>query len=468
VAGQDLQFRSLSDIAEQIRRKDVSPVEVTRAVLDRLERLNPRLNAFMANLGEQALASAQQAEQEIASGQPRGPLHGVPLALKDIFAMRGVPMTAGSKVLGTLAPDYDATVVARLRAAGAIFVGTLQLYEFATGAVLNPHYGPTHNPWQLDHTTGGSSTGSGAAVAAGIVYGSLGTDTGGSVRIPAALCGLVGLKPTYGRVSRHGVVPLSWSLDHVGPLTRTVRDTALLLSVISGHDPKDATTSRLPVPDYVAALTGKVEGLRVGVPREFFFEALDADVQQAVDQAVDQLAALGARVSEVAWASVRQAPALYAISLAEGAAAHEAWIRTRADYYGADVRERMRQGLLVPAAAYLKAQRLRAVVVRDLERTLREVDVLVTPTSPIPAPKLDAGPGEIGAPLGALRSTLRRLTQPFNITGSPAVSVPCGFSHDGLPIGLQLIGHPFDEARLLNLAYAYEQSVPWKDRHPAL
>jgi aspartyl-tRNA(Asn)/glutamyl-tRNA(Gln) amidotransferase subunit A len=468
VAGQDLQFRSLSDIAEQIRRKDVSPVEVTRAVLDRLERLNPRLNAFMANLGEQALASARQAEQEIASGQPRGPLHGVPLALKDIFAMRGVPMTAGSKVLGTLAPDYDATVVARLRAAGAIFVGTLQLYEFATGAVLNPHYGPTHNPWQLDHTTGGSSTGSGAAVAAGIVYGSLGTDTGGSVRIPAALCGLVGLKPTYGRVSRHGVVPLSWSLDHVGPLTRTVRDTALLLSVISGHDPKDATTSRLPVPDYVAALTGRVEGLRVGVPREFFFEALDADVQQAVDQAVDQLAALGARVSEVAWASIRQAPALYAISLAEGAAAHEEWIRTRADYYGADVRERMRQGLLVPAAAYLKAQRLRAVVVRDLERTLREVDVLVTPTSPIPAPKLDAGPGEIGAPLGALRSTLRRLTQPFNITGSPAVSVPCGFAHDGLPIGLQLIGHPFDEARLLNLAYAYEQSVPWKDRHPAL
>ena len=468
MAGQDLPFRSLSDVAEQIRRKDVSPVEVTRAALDRLERLNPRLNAFMANLGGQALESAQRAEQEIASGQPRGPLHGVPLALKDIFAVRGVPMTAGSKVLGALVPDYDATVVARLKAAGAILVGTLQLYEFATGAVLNPHYGPTHNPWQLDHTTGGSSTGSGAAVAAGIVYGSLGTDTGGSVRIPAALCGLVGLKPTYGRVSRHGVVPLSWSLDHVGPLTRTVRDTALLLSVTSGHDPKDATTSRSPVPDYVTALTGKVEGLRVGVPREFFFEGLDADVQQAVDQAIDQLAALGARVSEVAWASIRQAPALYAISLAEGAAAHEEWIRTRADYYGADVRERMRQGMLVPAAAYLKAQRLRAAVTRDLEQTLREVDVLATPTSPIPAPKLDAGPGEIGAPLGALRSTLRRLTQPFNITGSPAVTVPCGFSRDGLPIGLQLIGRPFDEARLLNLAYAYEQSVPWKDHHPAL
>jgi aspartyl-tRNA(Asn)/glutamyl-tRNA(Gln) amidotransferase subunit A len=468
MAGQDLLFRSLSDIAEQIRRKDVSPVDVTRAALDRLERLNPRLNAFMATLGEQALESAKQAEQEIASGQLRGPLHGVPLALKDIFAMRGVPMTAGSKVLGTLVPDDDATVVARLKAAGAIFVGTLQLYEFATGAVLNPHYGPTHNPWQLDHTTGGSSTGSGASVAAGIVYGSLGTDTGGSVRIPAALCGLVGLKPTYGRVSRHGVVPLSWSLDQVGPLTRTVRDTALLLSVISGHDPKDATTSRLPVPDYVTALTGKVEGLRVGVPREFFFEGLDADVEQVVDQAIDQLAVLGARVSEVAWASIRQAPALYAISLAEGAAAHEEWIRTRADYYGADVRERMRQGLLVTAAAYLKAQRLRTVVMRDLERTLREVDVLVTPTSPIPAPKLDAGPGEIGAPLGALRSTLRRLTQPFNITGSPAVTVPCGFSHDGLPIGLQLVGRPFDEARLLNLAYAYEQSMPWKGRHPAL
>jgi aspartyl-tRNA(Asn)/glutamyl-tRNA(Gln) amidotransferase subunit A len=261
---------------------------------------------------------------------------------------------------------------------------------------------------------------------------------------------------------------LSWSLDHVGPLTRTVRDTALLMSVISGHDPHDPTSSRLPVPDYVASLTGNVTGLRLGVPRAFFFEGLDADVQQATAQAIQQLKALGAQVSEVSWASVRQAPALYAISLAEGAAAHEGWIHTRAEYYGADVRERMRQGLLVPAAAYLKAQRLRAVVMRDLEQTFRDVDALVTPTSPIPAPKLDSGPGEIGAPLGALRSTLRRLTQPFNLTGNPAVTVPCGFSRDGLPIGLQLVGRPFDEARLLNLAYAYEQSAPWKDRHPAL
>jgi aspartyl-tRNA(Asn)/glutamyl-tRNA(Gln) amidotransferase subunit A len=261
----------------------VSPVEVTRTVLGRLEQLNPRLNAFLTTLGEQALEAAKRAEQDLVAGQPRGPLHGVPLALKDIFALRGVQVTGGSKVLGTWIPDYDATVVARLKAAGAIFVGTLNLYEFATGAVLNPHYGPTHNPWHLDHTTGGSSTGSGAAVAAGIVYGSLGTDSGGSVRIPASLCGLVGLKPTYGRVSRHGVIPLSWSLDHVGPLTRTVRDTALLMSVISGHDPHDPTTRRLPVPDYLASLTGKVAGLRVGVPREFFFEGLDADVQQAVE-----------------------------------------------------------------------------------------------------------------------------------------------------------------------------------------
>jgi aspartyl-tRNA(Asn)/glutamyl-tRNA(Gln) amidotransferase subunit A len=287
-----LPFRSLSDIAEQIRRKDVSPVEVTRTALDRLEQLNPRLNAFMTNFGEQALEAAKRAEQDLVTGQPRGPLHGVPLALKDIFALRGVQVTGGSKVLGTWIPDYDATVVARLKAAGAILVGTLNLYEFATGAVLNPHYGPTHNPWHLDHTTGGSSTGSGAAVAAGIVYGSLGTDTGGSVRIPASLCGLVGLKPTYGRVSRHGVIPLSWSLDHVGPLARTVRDTALLMSIISGHDPHDPTTSRLSVPDYVASLTGSVAGLRVGVPREFFFEGLAADVQQAVEQASQHLTSL--------------------------------------------------------------------------------------------------------------------------------------------------------------------------------
>jgi aspartyl-tRNA(Asn)/glutamyl-tRNA(Gln) amidotransferase subunit A len=468
MVGQELLFRPLSDMAEQIRRKGVSPVDVTRAVLERLESLDPRLNAFITTLGEQALEAAKRAEQEIAAGQPRGPLHGVPLALKDIFAMRGVQVTGGSKVLGRWMPDYDATVVARLKAAGAIFVGTLNLYEFATGAVLNPHYGPTHNPWHLDHTTGGSSTGSGAAVAAGIVYGSLGTDTGGSVRIPASLCGLVGLKPTYGRVSRYGVLPLSWSLDHVGPLTRTVRDTALLLSVIAGHDPNDATSSRLPVPDYVASLTGKVAGLRVGVPREFFFEGLDADVQSAVEQAIQQLTSLGAQVSEVSWASVQQAPTLYAISLAEGAAAHEQWIRTQAEGYGTDIRERMRLGLLVPATAYLKAQRMRAVLVRDLERILRDVDVLVTPTSAIPAPKLDAGPGEIGAPTGPMRSVLRRLTQPFNVTGSPAVTVPCGFSRDGLPIGLQLVGRPFEEACLLNLAHAYEQSTSWKDRHPAL
>ena len=464
----ELLFRSLTDIAAQIRRQDVSPVEVTRAVLNRLEQLNPRLNAVLTNLGEQALEAAQRAEQDLVAGQPRGPLHGVPLALKDIFALRGVPVTGGSKVLGNWMPDYDATVVARLKAAGAIFVGTLNLYEFATGAMLNPHYGPTHNPWHLDHTTGGSSTGSGAAVATGIVYGSLGTDTGGSVRIPASLCGLVGLKPTYGRVSRHGVIPLSWSLDHVGPLTRTVRDTALLMSVIAGHDPHDPTTSRLPIPDYVASLTGTVAGLRVGVPREFFFEGLDGDVQRTVEEAIQQLRSLGVQVLEVSWPSIWQAPMLYAISLAEGAAAHEQWLRSRGEYYGADVRERMQQGLLVPATAYLKAQRIRAIIGRDLAQLFQRVDLLATPTAATPAPKLDAGPGEIGAPTGALRSALRRFTQPFNLTGSPAVTVPCGFSRDGLPIGLQLVGRSFDEARLLNLAHAYEQSTPWKDHHPAL
>jgi aspartyl-tRNA(Asn)/glutamyl-tRNA(Gln) amidotransferase subunit A len=392
----------------------------------------------------------------------------VPLALKDIFAVPGVQVTGGSKVSGTWIPDYDATVVGRLKAAGAAFAGTLSLYESATGAVLNSHYWPTRNPWHLDHTTGGSSTGSGAAVAAGIVYGSLGTDTGGLVRIPASLCGLVGLKPTYGRVSRHGVIPLSWSLDHVGPHTRTVRDTALLISIISSYDPHDPTTSRLPVPDYVPSLAGTVAGLRVGVAREFFFEGLDADILRAVEQAIRQLKSLGVRVSEVAWPAIRQAPALYAISLAEGAAAHERWIRTRGEYYGADVRERMRQGLFVPATTYLKAQRLRAAVVRDLERIFREVDVLATPTSALPAPKLDAGPGEIGALMGALRSALRRLTQPFNLTGSPALTGLCGFSRDGLPIGLQLVGRPFNEARVLNLAHAYEHSTPWKDHYPAL
>ena len=240
------------------------------------------------------------------------------------------------------------------------------------------------------------------------------------------------------------------------------------MSVIAGHDPDDPTTSRLPVPDYVAALTGAVAGLRVGVAREFFFEGLDDDVQRAVEEAIQQLKSLGVQVLEVSWPSIRHAPALYAISLAEGAAAHEPWLRSRGDYYGADVRERMQQGLLVPATTYLKAQRLRAVLRRELEQVFEKVDLLVTPTAASPAPKLDAGPGQIGAPTGALRSALRRFTQPFNLTGSPALTVPCGFSRDGLPIGLQLVGRPFDEARLLNLAHAYEQSTPWKDHHPAL
>jgi len=288
------------------------------------------------------------------------------------------------------------------------------------------------------------------------------------VRIPASLCGLVGLKPTYGRVSRQGVVPLSWSLDHVGPLTRTVQDTALMMSVIAGHDPRDATSSRLPVPDYTAALTGQIQRLRVGIVREFFFEGLDADVQQAVEQAIQHISALGAQVSEVSWASVHRAPALYTISLAEGAAAHEAWLHARPEGYGADVRERMHLGMLVPATAYLKAQRVRAALGRELAQLFQKVDVLLTPTVAIPAPKLDAGPGEIGAPTGALRNTLRRFTQPFNLTGHPALTVPCGFSRDGLPIGLQLVGRPFDEASLFNLGYAYEQSASWKDRHPAL
>jgi aspartyl-tRNA(Asn)/glutamyl-tRNA(Gln) amidotransferase subunit A len=270
------------------------------------------------------------------------------------------------------------------------------------------------------------------------------------------------------RWKRQNAPNKAWSLDHIGPLTRTVRDTALLMSVIAGYDPHDPTTSRLPVPDYIAVLTGTAEGLRVGVPREFFFEGLDADVQRTVEEAIQQLKSLGVMVSEVSWPSVRQAPMLYAISLVEGAVAHEQWLRTRGEYYGADVRERMQQGLLVPATAYLKAQRLHTILMRDLDQVFQKVDFLATPTTATPAPKLDAGPSEIGAPTGALCVSLRRFTQPFNLTGSPAITVPCGFSRDGLPIRLQLIGRPFDETRLLNLAHAYEHSTPWKDHHPAL
>jgi aspartyl-tRNA(Asn)/glutamyl-tRNA(Gln) amidotransferase subunit A len=466
----DLTALTIAEAARQIARKQLSPVELTQAALERISTLNQRLNAFITVLGDQALTTAQVAEREMMSGQKRGPLHGIPIALKDLCATKGVRTTAGSKILRDYIPTDDATVTLRLAEAGTILLGKLHMNEFAYGPDGdNAHYGRVYNPWNLECITGGSSSGSGAGVAASLCLGALGTDTGGSIRIPSALCGIAGIKPTYGRVSRYGIMPLCWSLDHVGPMAKTVEDVALLLQSMAGYDVKDPTSAQRPVPDYVAALSGDVRGLRLGIPQEYFFDMLDPEVEHAVRQAVEVMQGSGASVHEVSWPSLRYATlAALIIVLAEASAFHDAWIRTRSQDYHPDVALRLKWGLLLSASAYLKAQRLRTLMCRDVAQLWRQVDVLVTPATMMAAPR----PGEMQIRLNhrqmSTREAILRLMRPFNLTGLPAISVPCGFTTTGLPIGLQIAGKPFDEATVLRLAHAYEQATDWHRRRPPI
>ncbi|MEE9146139.1 MAG: amidase [Candidatus Tectomicrobia bacterium] len=454
-------------LGDVIRTRQVSPVDATLAALERSEQLNERYNAFIAIWREEALQAAHEAEREIATGHYHGPLHGVPMALKDIFATRGHVVTNGSRIYADRVCDHDATVVARLRAAGAIFIGSLNLYQFACGTVMNPDYGPVRNAWNAEHIAGGSSSGSGTAVAADMCYGTLGTDTGGSIRIPATLNGIVGLKPTYGRVSRHGIFPLSWSMDHAGPLAKDVRDAALIMNVIAGHDPNDPTTSNLRVPDFTAALTGDINGIRVGMPQPYFFEALQASVQEAVMQAITQLTHLGARVEEKTINGLDQAPqVLWDLITADAGVVHEAHLSTHAEVLDPDVRQLGEQGLRLMASDYVKAQIAREAMKQDMMQALDNVDVLVTPTSPIVTPKLGDDQVDIDGSQVPMRPALRRFTLPFNLSGLPACTIPCGLSPDGLPIGLQIIGKPFDEATVLRLAHAYERSTTWHQLRP--
>jgi aspartyl-tRNA(Asn)/glutamyl-tRNA(Gln) amidotransferase subunit A len=466
----DLTTLTIAESSRRIARRELSPVELTQAALERIERLNPRLNAFITVLGDQAIEIAKAAEREIMAGKIRGPLHGIPIALKDLCATRGIRTTAGSKILSDDIPTEDATVTVRLTQAGTILLGKLQMNEFAYGPDGdNLHYGPVHNPWDFERITGGSSSGSGAAVAASLCLGALGTDTGGSIRIPSALCGIVGIKPTYGRVSRYGITPLSWSLDHAGPMAKAVEDGALLLQTMAGHDGKDPSTVRLPVPDYAAALTGDVRGVRIGVPREYFFELLDPEVERAVRQALEILKGLGASVQEVSWPTLRHTTlAALVIVLAEASAFHERWIRTQAQAYHPEIAMRLKWGLLLPASAYLKAQRLRVLICRDAARLWSQVDVLVTPATLMPAPRSRETHIRLGGREVSTREALLRLMRPFNLTGLPAIAVPCGFTASGLPIGLQIAGKPFDEATVLRAAHAYEQHTEWHHRQPSM
>jgi len=464
----ELTTLSIAEAAKRLSRKEFSPVELTQAALARLAALNPQLNAFITVLEDQAHDAAKAAEREIMSGQSRGALHGIPIALKDLCNTKGVRTTAGSKILRDHVPLHDATVASRLADAGTILLGKLHMNEFAYGPDGdNGHYGRVRNPWDLERLTGGSSSGSGAAVAASLCLGALGTDTGGSIRIPSALCGIVGLKPTYGRVSRHGITPLSWSLDHAGPMAKTVEDVALLLQAMAGFDAKDPGSAPYPVPDYTAALSGDVRGLRLGIPQEYFFEMIDPEVEAAVHQAIEVMRGLGATVHQVSWPSLRYATlAALIIVLVEASAFHDTWIRTRPQDYQPDVALRLKWGLLVPASAYVKAQRLRALMCQEVTQLWPQVDILVTPATMMAAPQ----PGETQVRMGnrqmSTREALLRPMRPFNLTGLPALSIPCGFTAAGLPIGLQIAGKPFDEATVLRMGHAYEQHTDWHRRQP--
>ena len=465
-----LAFTSVAELAPLIQKKVVSPVEVTQVHLDRIERLNDRYLAYLTVLKDEALRAARNAEQEIVRGRYRGPLHGIPIALKDLFAVKGVRLTCGSKILADHIAERDATVVTRLNQAGTILLGKLNMHEFAWGGTsLNPHYGTPRNPWDLTRLPGGSSGGSAVATAAGLAMGTLGTDTGGSVRIPASLSGIVGLKPTYGRVSRSGVYPLSSSCDHVGPMVRTVSDAAVLLQAIAGPDPKDPTASHVKVPDYTSALKEDVRGLRLGVPQEYFFEGVEPAVRDGVQAAVQHLSSLGAAVEEVSIPSIPHVIASStAIIAAEAYEVHAQTLKTRSPDYGADVRTRLMLGACVQAAQYLNAQRFRTLLRQEMLDVLGRVDALVTPTTLMAASKIDEPLIHIDNKEFVVAAHIARATRPFNMTGLPAISVPCGYTPDGLPIGLQIVGRPFDETSVLHVAYAYEQSTSWHERHPRL
>jgi aspartyl-tRNA(Asn)/glutamyl-tRNA(Gln) amidotransferase subunit A len=460
----DLHHLTIHEAGPLLRQGQLSPVELTRAFLERIEQLDGTLQAYITVLHDRAMASARTAEAEMLRGDYRGPLHGIPIALKDLYDTKGIRTTASSRVMADRVPTEDATTTARLEAAGAILLGKLAMHEFALGGPDPSNGFPLpRNPWNLDYIPGGSSSGSGTGIAAGLCMGSLGSCTGGSIRGPAAYCSIVGLKATYGRVSRYGVVPLSWSLDHCGPMTWTVEDSAHMLQVIAGYDPKDLTSSRAPVPDYAASLRADVRGLTIGVPRHFFFAddpRIDRDTLARVEQALSVLESLGARVQDVSIPALAYSGAAQpVIMLSEAFAYHDQNLRRQPELFGEMVRARFRTGGLFTSSDYVQAQRVRNVLKRQCAEVLTQVDVLVSPTMSSPAPAF--------AEMDAMTTSRRpSFTGPYNLTGMPAISVPCGFTDMGLPVGLQIAGKPFDEPTVIRAAYAYQQQARWFEQRP--
>lgn len=454
---------SITEASRLIRDRKVSPVELTQSCLKRIERLNPKLNAFITVTAESALAQAREAESEIKGGHWRGPLHGIPIALKDLFDTAGVRTTAASGLFKDRVPVQDAEIVRRLKDAGAVLLGKLNMHEFAYGgSSVISYYGPVHNPWSLDHMAGGSSSGSAVALAAGLCYGSVGSDTGGSIRQPSAYCGTVGLKPTYGRVSTRGVVPLSWLYDHVGPMTRSVADAATMLQVLAGFDPEDSNSGDQPVPDYTAALRQNGP-LRVGVPRAYFYEGLHPDIESTMNAALAMIGKLAASVRDIEMPASNDTTILRA----EAYAYHAENAKKSPELYQPETLKRIRAGEDVTTATYIQARQQVDQYRRAIRKVFETVDLLVTPTTPVPPFTIS----ELLADMDSLRTkeilSLRN-TRPFNILGLPSISVPCGFTKSGLPIGMQISGAPWAEANVLRLAHAYEQQTDWHTRRPKL
>lgn len=444
---------TLGEAAELIRRGDLSPVDLTRSVLDRIAAVEPRVQAWARTCAERALAEAAWLEKRLQHGQYLGPLHGIPLGMKDIYYTAGLETSAGSAILAGFVPTEDATVVRRLREAGAILLGKTHTTQFA---MADP--APTRNPWNLGHTPGGSSSGSAAAVAADMALGAFGTQTAGSILRPAAYCGVVGLKPTYGRVSRHGIVPLAWTLDHAGPLAKTVHDAALLLEAVAGPDPRDPSAAPIPVPAFGGAVAEGPSGLRVGIPDRYFTERVEGAVAEAYQDALKVLEQVGVRLVDLRLPESFEAgvEAGRLIMHVEGAAVHLDWFRQRPHDYRPKLRALIEAGILVPGVSYLRAQQVRRAAIRDMQAAFTTVDALAAPAAPTPAPP---GLGSTGDPV---------FNAPFSTFGFPALAVPMGFAPSGLPVSLQLAGGPFDEVTILRLGGAYEAATGWRTERPPL
>ena len=454
---------TIQQLSHQLRDRSLSPVDLTRDCLTRIETLNPKLNAFITILADNALADARQAEQQIQRGDYRGPLHGIPMGLKDILDTAGTRTTAASALFKDHIPAEDAEVVRRLRAAGAIILGKQNLHEFAYGgSSMISFFGEVHNPWDTSRITGGSSGGSAASVAAGLSFAAIGTDTAGSIRLPAAYCGVVGLKPTYGRVSARGVIPLSWSLDHVGPIANSVCDAAIILQVLAGFDADDPASIDTPVPDFTATLDQLPPKLRIGVPRAFFFDDLHPEVAAAIEKAIQLFCDLHAEIHEVKL----DVSTDRTLSSAESYAYHEPFVASSPDLYQPATLARIKSGANTSAAAALRARRELEAARHSIRKVFDEVDILLTPTVPFPPPAiadLKAHPEN----LRPVELLMLRNTRPFNVWGIPTISIPCGFTSDSLPIGLQLAGPPWREELVLQVANAYEQGTDWLDRTPS-